>query len=379
MSNFFLLSLQVNYLITNKDFATECYLCQKNVDMPINKNAFIRYKYLDKLLSDYHHYYDIHDLTDKVNAILNDNGFSQVGQRCIEKDLDVLGSTPFDAPIEHIRLNGKNVIRYRVRYFSIFKKEMREEEANLLREVLSAIGQFEGLDNFSWLDGFKQGYRYKEMPKVISFSCNPYLQNSNMLGKLFDYISNKVVICLSYHTFTDETSRSIVFHPYLLKQYNDRWYLLGAADSDKAILHFALDRIDEVKSMPEKKYIECPEDLSERFDDIVGVTLYKDRDIQHILCWVSDRSKGYVDTKPIHGSYTPIKGDKDSQLRNEFPQLQGGVFFTLDCISNYELIRELCSYGKDLLVLRSDGSVAADVRKRVAEMAEQYRKNENNK
>ena len=90
--------------------------------MPINKNAFIRYKYLDKLLSDYHHYYDIHDLTDKVNAILNDNGFSQVGQRCIEKDLDVLGSTPFDAPIEHIRLNGKNVIRYRVRYFSIFKR-----------------------------------------------------------------------------------------------------------------------------------------------------------------------------------------------------------------------------------------------------------------
>jgi len=340
--------------------------------MPVNKNAFIRYKYLDKLLSDYHHYYDIHDLTDKVNAILYDNGFSEVTQRCIEKDLDAMEATPFDAPIEHVRINGKNVIRYRVRYFSIFHKEMRDEEANLLREVLNAIGQFDGLDNFSWLDGFKQGYKYKELPKVISFSNNPYLTNSNLLGTLFDCISNKVVIQLSYHTFNDETIRSIVFHPYLLKQYNDRWYLHGAADSDMAILHFALDRIDKVESLPEKKYIECTDDLSERFEDIVGVTLYKYRDVQHILCWVSDRSKGYVDTKPIHGSYTPIKGEKDLQLRTEYPQLQGGMFFTLDCISNYELIRELCSYGKDLLILHSDGDVKDEVFKWIDEMYEKY-------
>lgn len=326
---------------------------------------------MDKLLSDYHHYYDIHDLTEKVNDVLYNEGFSEVTQRCIEKDLTVLESAPFDAPIEHVRLNGKNVIRYRVRYFSIFHKEMRDEEANLLREVLNALGQFDGLDNLSWLDGFKQGYKYKELPKVISFSNNPYLTNSNLLGTLFDNISNKVVIRLSYHTFSDETIRCIDFHPYLLKQYNDRWYVLGAAASDMKILHFALDRIDDVEPLPEKKYIACPEELEERFEDIVGVTLYEDRPVEHILCWVSDASKGYVDTKPIHGSYTPIKGEKEQQLQNEYPQLHGGMFFTLDCISNYELIRELCSYGKDLLVL-SEGSVKNDVMKRIQEMNEKY-------
>ena len=35
--------------------------------MPTNKNAFIRYKYLDELLSDRNHYYDINDMTEKVN------------------------------------------------------------------------------------------------------------------------------------------------------------------------------------------------------------------------------------------------------------------------------------------------------------------------
>ena len=340
--------------------------------MPVTKNALIRFKYLDDLLSDRHHYYDIHDLTEKVNEALEAEDYPLVGRRSIEKDLQNMQAAPFSAPIEHFTWNGKRCIAYESCSFSIFRKKLSNEEKNLLREVLSTIGQFDGLSNFEWLDRFKIGLGLEENRKVISFSNNPYLQNSNLLGTLFNVISNKVVISLSYHTFSDSTIRSIDFHPYLLKQYNDRWFLIGAADSDKTILTFPLDRIDKVETLPEMKYFECTEDLSERFEDIVGVTLYQDSPVEHILCWVSDRSKGYVDTKPIHGSYTPIKGDEEQQLRNEFPHYHGGMFFTLDCINNYELIRELCSYGKELIVLRSDGNVADDVRKWVREMNENY-------
>jgi predicted DNA-binding transcriptional regulator YafY len=325
------------------------------------------------LLSDRHHYYDINDLTEKVNDMmaLDELGMSVV-RRTIEKDLLAMQLAPFSAPIGFEKKNGKNIYRYTDSTFSIFSHELSREERNLLREVLSTIGQFDGLDNFQWLEDFKIGLGLEERRQIISFSNNPYLKNSNLLGTLFDNISNEVVIRLSYHTFSNTTTRTIDFHPYLLKQYNDRWFLLGTADSDKKILTFALDRIDKVVPLPERKYIPCPDDLAERFEDIVGVTLFEDRPVEHILCWVSDASKGYVDTKPIHGSYTPIRGEKDDQLRKEYAQLQGGMFFTLDCISNFELIRELCSYGKELLVLRSDGNVADEVRKRVAEMFEQY-------
>ena len=277
--------------------------------MPTNKNALTRYKYLDELLSDRHHYYDIHDLTEKCNQRLVEDGFPEVTQRCIEKDINYIEYAPFSADIERFRVNGKRCLRYENPSFSIFRKELTEEECNLLCEVLNTIGQFDGLDNFKWLDDFKMGLGLKERRQIISFSNNPYLKNSNLLGTLFDNISNGVVIRLSYHTFTDATIRSIVFHPYLLKQYNDRWFLLGADDSDKKMLNFALDRIDEVEPLPERTYEQCSEELAERFDDIVGVSLYEDRPVEHILCWVSDASKGYVDTKPIHGSYTPIKGD----------------------------------------------------------------------
>jgi predicted DNA-binding transcriptional regulator YafY len=322
-------------------------------------------------LSDRHHCYDRKTLWEKVNEELAFAGFKTVTKRCIETDIDDLQDAPFNAPIEEYAWNGKTCLRYK-RGFTIFKEELTREERNLLREVLSTIGQFDGLDHFEWIDKLKEDLGVKNKRQIISFSNNPYLKNSNLLGTLFDYISNKVVIRLSYHTFSDKEVRCIDFHPYLLKQYNDRWYLLGAADSDKKILHFALDRIDNAEPLPERKYEKCPDDLAERFEDIVGVTFYEDCPVEHILCWVSDSSKGYVDTKPIHGSQKQIRGEAEQQLREDYPQLQGGFFFTLDCIRNYELVRELCSYGKDLLVLRSDGSVKDEVMERVGEMNEKY-------
>lgn len=339
--------------------------------MPTNKNALIRYKYLDRLLSDHHHYYDIHDLTEKVNDMLYDDGFPEVTQRCIEKDLNTLEYAPFSAPIVRFRHNGKNCISYDNYSFSIFKQEMSREERNLLREVLSTIGQFDGLDNFKWLEDFKIGLGLEERRQIISFSNNQYYENSNLLGTLFDNISNEVVIRLSYHTFADHTIRCIDFHPYLLKQYNDRWFILGAADSDQKILNFALDRIDKVEPLPEKKYIECPENIYERFEDIVGVTLYEERNVEHIICWANDSAKDYINTKPIHESYTPLKGKKAENLYNQHPLLKGGLFFSIDCIPNYELIRELCSFGSNLLVL-SPVTIQEEIIRKTKEMIDKY-------
>ena len=126
-----------------------------------------------------------------------------------------------------------------------------------------------------------------------------------------------------------------------------------------------------MEPLADKKYFECPDDLAERFDDIVGVTLYEDRPVEHILFWVSDASKNYVITKPIHGSQALLKGEREIQLREQYPQLEGGVFFTIDCIRNYELIRELMSFGKELIVL-SEGETKNEILKRICEMNEKY-------
>ncbi len=340
--------------------------------MPNTKNALVRYKYLDELLSDHHHYYCRRELADKVNAMLERDGYKTVDKRTIETDINNLMCSPFNAPIVEFKKGGKIRVTYSKSSYSLFTKEMSREECNLLREVLSTLGQFGGIDNFKWLDDFKIGLGIEERRPIISFSNNEFYESSNKLGVLFDNISNEVVVKLSYHTFENETVRSIDFHPYLLKQYNDRWYVIGAADSDNYILNFALDRIDGVEPLPAKKFVPCPDDLYDRFEEIVGVTYYKDRPSEHILIWVSDAFKGYVETKPLHGTQTPCHGEKGEQLHEKYPQLKGGEFYTLDCIRNHELIQLLCIYGKDMIVLESSGDTKEVVYKRIKEMFEKY-------
>jgi predicted DNA-binding transcriptional regulator YafY len=237
--------------------------------------------------------------------------------------------------------------------------------------VLNTIGQFDGLAHFEWLERFRIGLGLKQRSKVISFSHNPYLQNSNLLGVLFDNTSNQVVVKLEYHTFSDAEKKTIIFHPYLLKQYNDRWYIIGAADSDKKILNFALDRIDNVTPLPEIKFVPCEDDLAERYEDIVGVTLYEDRKLEHIIFWVSDFSKDYIITKPIHESQKHLKSDISDDIHRRYPNLKGGAFFSIDCIPNYELIRELCSFGKELIVLEPS-SIQNEIYNRISLMIEEY-------
>ena len=342
--------------------------------MPTNKNALTRYKYLDDLLSDRHHYYDIHDLTELCNMKLIDAGFPEVTQRCIEKDLNYLEYAPFNADIERVRKNGKNCIRYANPSFTIFSQEMSSEERSLLREVLKTLGQFEGLNHFEWLEKFTIGLGIDESQKIISFSNNPYLRNSNLLGTLFDIISNKQVVKLSYHKFNDTEIRSVTLHPYQLKQYNNRWYVLGTPDDNaNIILNFALDRIDEVIPLPEKRYRECTEDLSEHFDDIVGVTLYTDKPAENIILWVSDKEYPYIETKPIHPSQKRVKEDLEKELRIAHPELENGHFIQIECIPNYELIRELSSFFDELIVL-SPASLQNELFAKIDKIHQKYLK-----
>ena len=316
----------------------------------VKKNAIMRYKILDSLLSNRNRYYSISELLEKVNEALELDGMEPVSRRCIEKDLNTLECAPYEAVIERVWYHGKKCIRYAEEGFSIFTKKLTEEEENLLSEVLNTIGQFDGLDTFEWLDSLKKRLDIKEHRQIIQFDSNPYFEGRNLIGSLFTAISNKQVLALKYHTFKDPQVKEVVVYPYLLKEYNNRWFLIVGVE-DGTILNFALDRIDDFKPMPHIDYIEPDEDLESRFDDIVGVTLFKDKPTEDILLWVNEEGFQYVKTKPLHGSQRDVKGEEDKTMREKYPALQGGRFFRLQCILNYELEQLLMSKMNQLVVL----------------------------
>jgi len=329
--------------------------------MPLNKKALTRIALLDRLLSNHRRSYSIQDLTDYLAEELPNYGQEPVSRRCVEKDILYLEfESPFDVEFERYKIVAptksgdgfyqKPCIRYADPSFSIFKKSLSEDELSLLASVLSTLGSFKGQPNFEWLDALAQKLHVEELPEIISMSKN-ISENSTLLAELFAAISSKSPINLHYHKFDSDETKTIVLSPYLLKEYNCRWYLLASPYDSDRVLSFALDRIDGFDFARGLVFKPAKEDFTERYEDIIGITYYEDKPVEEILFWVSENSAPYILTKPIHGSMRHLKGDRALALKAKYPSLPNGEYFAIECIENYELIRELTTYGANLIVL----------------------------
>lgn len=331
--------------------------------MPTNKNAMLRYKILDELLSNQYKSYSLDGLTMEVSARLAERSpeTNGVSRRQIEKDLNFMEDA-FGAMIENYTVSvydwerDKHVNRLCKRYakrgYTIFNKELTPDEEYLLSEVISLLGQFDGLPNLDGLERLRYSFDVRPDRRIVSFTKNP-IENSNLFGQLFTAISQRQVIEISHRQFGQgKVPQSYLLHPYLLKEYNRRWFLIALSDNDGKIKNFGLERILDIKPRIDCQYIPYDGDIEEMFEDVVGVTVIESNKPEKILFWVSDSSKEYVATKPIHDSQIYYKGAEETEYRLVFPNLTAGGFFSICCKKNYELMRELMSFGENLIVLR---------------------------
>lgn len=343
--------------------------------MPVNKDALKRFRVIDRLLSDPNHDYTTEDI---FRAVKREG--CEVSIRMIQKDIRAIDEE-FGKEMERNR-GGRGTVRYRDQSEPIFYKELTSDEEEVLREVLSSLGQFDGLDNFTWLDLLKKKLQFHARPNqtpLISFSKNEGLQiPHNLLGRLFTAISRKKVIRISYTVFGGRTKEHTVY-PYQLKQFNDRWFLLCTplaneefAYNPEFIATFALDRIDEkFDYVEEEAYVETPVDLSERFDEIIGVTLRKDADIEEVVFAVKPGSLPYVQTKYLHSTQIQIDGDWEKDLRAKYPGLSDCTFFSLECRPNYELYSRFASFS-DQIILLEPTCMRDEMKKRMEEATRNY-------
>lgn len=348
--------------------------------MPANKNALIRYRYLDELLSSRVKYYTRQELTDKLNEHLS----TPVSKRCVEKDLidiqDEWG-IEYDEKI----YDGKKYIHYADPSFSIFNKELTQEERTMLRSVLATVGQFDGLPNFEWLETMRlklgkdsgsalssgefEGY---EDEKLIQFSNNPYLKNSNMLAGLFQHIVSKQTIQIEYKPYSATESFPVVVSPYRLKQFNNRWYLICSRMQDGRFTNYALDRMVSFKAAEDIEFMPCPIDIDEHYDDIIGVTYISDAPVETVIFAGSPREIQFILTKPLHWTQKRPSIEEQARLHEEYPNVPSDwIFLTIECKWNFELITTLFSFGERILVL-SPNRVLDDIQNKIISMNKLY-------
>lgn len=337
--------------------------------MATNKHAIIRYQTLDKCFRNPGRKYYLEDLIECSNASIYEFTGIEGGiqKRQIFDDIRFMESPQgWNIPLEHIRDGHKVFYRYSDLSFSINSQPLNEMEEKQLSEALLTLSRFKGMPQFEWVDeiiarldsglGLSQNSN-----KIIEFDQNRYLKGLEFITPLYNAILYQKALDVEYKSFKKDEVQSFTFHPYFLKQFNNRWYAFGKRFMNSNIMNLALDRISRTV---ESKTQYIPNDLidfNEYFEDIIGVTIEDERIIERITIKVKNTLYPYIQTKPIHGS------QKQKELG------PGYTIITLDLIPNYELESLLLSYGEGVEVI-SPRSLREKIRDRAKSIVLNYKR-----
>ena len=308
--------------------------------MATNKHATIRYHALDRCFGNYGRVFFIEDLLEACNgAIYEFSGIEEgVKKRQLFDDIAFMESEQgWSIPLERIKDGRRVSYRYSDKTFSIGNKGINSSEAEQLRDTLSILSRFKGMPQFEWVEEIQ--IRLEDTFKLkgsdissVSFEQNPYLKGLKHFTELFNAIQNKQALEIEYQGFKQDNISNIIFHPWHLKQYNNRWFLFGVNQEYKSLSNLAIDRIISIKHSKETYILNKDIDFEEYFEDIVGVSLNPNASAEKVLIKINIDSWPYIESKPLHGSQKIVsKTDKE-------------VIIELDLQINHELIAFLFSY-----------------------------------
>jgi predicted DNA-binding transcriptional regulator YafY len=315
--------------------------------MPSNKHAAFRYRVINQCLTrSSHPKWTLEELLEEVNAHLQESfGHSaKIGKRSIQGDIQLMRSDPpcgYAAPIAV--KNGQYF--YSEPGYSIHTIPLSDQEMGVLKEALALLEQFPGLPQQpplkALLDRFDpQG---TPLPEVIQFEINERTAGLKWIAPAYSAIVQQHTLRIRYQSFQVTTPTQLVLHPYLLKEWRNRWYLLGLRHDKQRIWNLALDRIQEMEVSIQPFQRNTVFDPRDWFKDVIGVTRMVDSVVQEVVFRTHPRIAGYLITKPLHDSQAIVRQDET------------GTVFSLQVITNFELLAELLRYGNDLEVLSPAG------------------------
>lgn len=333
--------------------------------MPVNKNANIRYRTLDRCFRDTRRKYFIEDLIAECNkALLSYNFEGGVKRRQIFDDIKFMESEAGYA-IELDKLHdGKRVYyRYADPSFSINQQPLSHAEAQQLQQAVMTLTRFRGLPQYDWIEEVITNLEHRfnldgKSVGVVCFEQNRLLTGLEYLGPLIDAATAHQVLKINYHTYKNG-GRDIDFiiHPYYLKQYNNRWFLFGRNDETGQITVNALDRIQGIEPMSDIAYVVTDIDFDHYFDDVVGVTVHQHKAPVKITLRASEGRYPYIASKPIHPSHR-VEDRK-------------GCIFSIVVRPNNELEQQILSFGPDLEVIAPE-DYRAQIAEKVKKLYEIY-------
>ena len=265
---------------------------------------------------------------------------SFVSKRTVQLDLQNMRSEKFgyEAPIE---VYERKYYRYSDSDYSIHQISVNENDLKTMNNAIQILKQFKDFSMFKEMNGVIQkledSVNSTNQKSIIHLDKNEKLKGLEHIDILYESILNKKVLQILYKSFKAREAQYMSVHPQLLKEYNNRWFLICTKNG--SILNLALDRMEEIKKDEKTEYIDENFDAERYFGEIIGVTVSGKQRPQNVIFKVIAKHASYVKTKPFHHSQVIMEEDETSTTFKICVQL------------NFELERVILGMGEILTVL----------------------------
>jgi len=212
-------------------------------------------------------------------------------------------------------------------------KNLRDKE---IPEDFKGIIQKLGVTiRVSSLMGDDNEFDFLDLEKV------PEIWGSNFLQDLIEGIRNKKVLEIYYQPFYEDKPYFIRVHPYLLKEYHNRWYLVGLNETKKELRTYSLDRIWEIKET-DLPFIAKNFNAKDYFKNTVGI-ISPSGEPSRVRIEVLKPQAHYIITQPLHPSQS-IESEDEKK-----------IVFNYRVHPTYEFKALLLGLGCDVKILEPAG------------------------
>ena len=172
--------------------------------------------------------------------------------------------------------------------------------------------------------------------EYIDFDRQEQTANEQYFDVLLRAIMERKQLKIIYQSYWSIEPIELQLCPYLLKQYQNRWYIFGT-NNENINRSYGLERISKIEVLDTyfKSKIKDPKAL---FNDIVGINFAESERIKVILSYDSFQGN-YIKSQPLHPKQK-ILIDNEKEFRIE-----------LNIRPNYELEEQLLKQSEKVVVI----------------------------
>lgn len=335
--------------------------------MIASKNAILRYRIIDRCIrSTSFPYPSKRELREACEEELygSQNG-SHICDSTIEKDLFAMRNE-HDAPIRYSR--KEKGYYYTDTSYTIDEIPLNDKDVDAIKMAANVLYQFKNSNLFQNFDfaiskildrvNISNKIDDKEIDAYVQFEKVSSPKGGEYLEGLLSAIKERKKIQFEYQGFKADEKSVRRLHPYLLKEYRHRWYVIGKNEMKDRIQTFGLDRFLSLQILEDKFTVDSSFDPDLFFKYSLGITANTGNPLKIKIATEEVLSK-YLLSQPLHFS-------------QEYLGEENGKFvFEYFLLPTYELKQQILGFGPEVVVL-SPPSFVEEIRERITHMKDHY-------